>query len=86
MRYQGECTYLYNILVEVLQKRRSKWKTFESTVGASREKLEGNSDRFKFVNISDLQRRKRKILINETKSGVSVQAQVQMVPSQKNVF
>lgn len=86
MRYQGECTYLYNILVEVLQKRRSKWKTFESIVGASREKLEGNSDQFKFVNISDLQRRKRKILINETKSGVSVQAQVQMVPSQKNVF
>ena len=58
-------------LVERLQRRRNKkWKKFENRVGTTRETLERNSDRFKFVNISDRQRRKRKMLISETKSGV----------------
>ena len=74
------------ILLKVQKRRNKKWRKFEGIFGAKREKLEGKSDRFKFVNISDRQRRKRKILINETKSGVSVQAQVKMVPSQRNVF
>ena len=41
---------------------------------------------FKSVNISDQQRRKRKMLINEAKSGVSVQAETQIVPSQRDAF
>ena len=52
----------------------------EDRVDASREKIEENSDRFKFVNISDRQRRKMKMLINETKSGVTAQAETQKVP------
>ena len=63
-----------------------KWRKFEGTVGASREKLEGNSDRLKFVNISDRQRRKSKMLIKETKSEVSAQIDSQMVPSQRDNF
>ena len=63
-----------------------KWRKFEGRVGANREKLQGNSDRFKSANISDRQRRKRKMLINETKSGLSVQAGTQMVPSQRDAF
>ena len=71
-------------LVKSLRRRRNKKRRkFEGRVGASREKLEGNSDRFKFVNISDRQRRKRKKLINETKPGVSVQAEKQMIPSER---
>ena len=70
-------------LVESLQRRKNKkWRKFEDRVDASREKIEENSDRFKFVNISDQQRRKMKMLINETKSGVTAQAETQMVPSQ----
>ena len=49
------------------------------------EKLEANSDRFKVVNISDRRRRKRKMLINELKSGVSALAETQVVTSQKDV-
>ena len=49
------------------------------------EKLEADSDRFKVVNISDRQRRKRKMLINELKSGVSALAETQVVTSQKDV-
>ena len=49
------------------------------------EKLEANSDRFKVVNISDRQKRKRKMLINELKSGVSALAETQVVTSQKDV-
>ena len=43
------------------------------------------SDRFKFVNILDLQRRKRKMLISETKSGVSALIETKVVPSQIDV-
>ena len=58
-------------LAERLPRRRNKkWKKFENKVGTTHEKLERNSDRFKFVNISDRLRRKRGMLINETKSGV----------------
>ena len=47
-------------LAESLQRRRNKkWRKLEGRVGANREKLERNSDRFKSVNISDRQRRKR---------------------------
>ena len=83
-----ECVVKENVhLVESLQRcRNKKWRKFEGRVGANYEKLEGNLDRFKFVNISDRQRRKRKKLINETKSGVSVQAETPMVPSQKCFF
>ena len=60
-------------LVESLQRcRNKKWRKLEGRVSANREKLERNSDQFKYVNISDRQRRKRKMLINETKSEVSV--------------
>ena len=41
-------------------------------------------DRFKFVNILDRQRKKRKMLINETKSGVSALAEMQLVHSQRD--
>ena len=47
-------------LAESLQTcRNKKWRKLEGRVGANREKLERNSDRFKSVNISDRQRRKR---------------------------
>ena len=36
--------------------------------------------------ISDRQKRKRKMLINEIKSGVSAQAKTQMAHSQKDIF
>ena len=36
--------------------------------------------------ISDRQKRKTKMLINETKSGVSAQAKTQMAPSQRDNF
>ena len=74
-------------LVESLRIRRNKkWRKFEGRVGASREKLKGNSDRLKLVNSSDRQRRKRNMLINETKSEVSAQAETQMVSSQRDAF
>ena len=57
----------------------------ENRAGARREKLEENSDRFKFVNISDRQRRKRKMLINEATSKMSAEAESKMVPSQRDV-
>ena len=41
-------------------------------------------DRFKFVNILDRQRKKRKMLVNETKSGVSALAEMQLVHSQRD--
>ena len=41
-------------------------------------------DQFKFANILDRQKKKRKILINETKSGVSALAEMQLVPSQRD--
>ena len=73
-------------LVERLQRRRNKkQRKFESRVGKTGEKLEANSDRFKVVNISDQQRRKRKMLINELKSGVSALAETQVVTSQRDV-
>ena len=73
-------------LVERLQRRSNKkWRKFESRVGTTQGKLEGNSDRFKFANISDRQRRKRKMLNNKTKSGVSALAETQVVPSQRDV-
>ena len=74
-------------LAESLPRRRNKkWRKFEDRVGASREKLEGNLDRLKFVNISYRQRRKRKMLINETKSEVSAQVDSQIVPSKRDSF
>ena len=73
-------------LVERLQRRRNKkQRKFESRVGKTGEKLEANSDRFKAVNISDQQRRKRKMLINELKSGVSALAETQVVTSKRDV-
>ena len=73
-------------LVERVQRHRNKkWRKFENRVGITREKLEGNSDPFKFVNISDRQRRERQMLINETKSGVSALPEAKVVPSQRDV-
>ena len=43
-----------------------------------------NLDQFKFANILDRQKKKRKMLINETKSGVSALAEMQLVPSQRD--
>ena len=77
---------MYILLKDVRRRRNKKRRKFEGRVGANRKKLEGNSDRLKFVNISDRQRRKRKMLINETKSEVSAQVETQMVPSQRDVF
>ena len=74
-------------LVEgLLISRNKKWRKYEGRVGASREKLKRNLDRFKFVNISDRQKRQTKMLINKTKSGVLVQAETQMIPSQGDTF
>ena len=53
-------------LVESLQRRRNeKWRKLEGRVSANRAKRERNSDRFKSVNISDRQTRKRKMLIKK---------------------
>ena len=74
-------------LVEgLLISRNKKWRKYEGRVGACREKLKRNLDRFKFANISDRQKRQTKMLINKTKSVVLVQAEAQMIPSQGHVF